>query len=245
MARLLQGVEPDSDKWLEERRLRVTASAAPCVVHLGYHSLIAEYNRRFREQPPAANHFQGALLQQGKDAEPYILHLARTLFGGGTVISDVGFFVHPHWTWLGATPDGFVANYDGGWTMRTLEMKRASSPLTDNAPRRNHVLQVVIQCICTNLSEGYLLYVNPVVGGLASIWLFVVSLRRPSVRRYVAEELMPRCEQFAFDLRQRRIPSRCPPGGKRDAETLFDEAFMDDGGVRLVAFQPAAAYEGP
>lgn len=155
-------------------------------------------------------------MARGAAEEPVIRRLLRRLIGVRYLVAgEWAVFTHPQHHWLTATPDGFVCDRESGDTY-VAEFKRNETLVSE--PRLIHLVQVLVQCLCTGAKGGLLFYVSPAHG----YRLFRLQVDE-NMQRFWRDELLPRCEEFLQRVRERREPP--PTRGKSEWLATASETF--------------------
>lgn len=125
-----------TDQWLAHRRGRITASlAAACLGLNPYTSRAAAWRSIMGVQQQKENRD----MRWGTEFEP----VARAAYEieSGNLVTETGFWVHPLFDWLGASPDGLVDD-DGLVEIKVPTKPPAEIPLY-------HRVQMTVQMMCT------------------------------------------------------------------------------------------------
>lgn len=126
-----------SPEWYAARDFRVTAStAAGCLGLDPWSGPFATFNVITRRTKKDVN----AYMRWGGEKE----ETARRSYEieTGNIVTETGFWVHPEFSWLGASPDGLVG--ENG----LLEAKCPSNGLPELIPT-HHEIQCIVQMACT------------------------------------------------------------------------------------------------
>jgi YqaJ-like viral recombinase domain len=104
--------EQGSQAWLDARKGRVTASLAACCLGIGYDSPRAAWRQiTGREKVTVNDHMQRGLVWEETARNAY----ARLC---GVQVRPGGFWTHPRFAWLGASPDGLCDRISQHGTLR-------------------------------------------------------------------------------------------------------------------------------
>ena len=99
-----------SRQWHEARKSKITGSVSGAILGLNpYMTPEAVMRRLVRDCHGQESEFTGNIATEyGQNHEPLALlgYINKT----GNAVDEVGFFVHPVYDWLGASPDGIVNN---------------------------------------------------------------------------------------------------------------------------------------
>lgn len=99
-----------SQQWHEARKAKITGSVSGAILGLNpYMTPEAVMRRLVRDYHGQESEFTGNIATEyGQNHEPLALidYINKT----GNAVDEVGFFVHPVYDWLGASPDGIVNN---------------------------------------------------------------------------------------------------------------------------------------
>ena len=149
-----------SAEWHEQRKGRVTGSVAGAILGLNqYQSPDAILRRMVREYHGLESEFTGNIATEyGSLHEP----LAQMEFvtKHGYAVHEVGFYVHPDYSWLGASPDGVFENSKGEECL--LEIKCPFGLRNEPLPQfktiehqPHYYAQVQIEMACTGVNQLY------------------------------------------------------------------------------------------
>lgn len=130
-------------EWLAAREGRVTASLAAACLRLGAHGatpmkawreIVGKRTEAEKQEYVRNRHLQWGVQFESAAKLDYEVHT-------GHMIVDTGFWVHPDYPWLGASPDGLIGS-DG-----LVEVKCPTECPT-KVPT-HHRIQCIIQLLCT------------------------------------------------------------------------------------------------
>lgn len=121
-------VKQRSPEWFAERKERITGSNVGAILGLSPYRKPHDVMRAMvRDYHGAEREFTGNIATDYGTANEQTATIAYEMFHGGSV-QECGFFVHPEYDWLGASPDGLVG--DGG----LLEIKCPFGQREKNPP---------------------------------------------------------------------------------------------------------------
>lgn len=146
-------IEQRSAEWFKQRTHKVTGSNIGAAIGVNPWKTQDDLIRSMvREYHGAESEFQGNIAtQHGQLHEP----LAQMDYQNktGNFVEECGFFVHPEFAWLGASPDGLIGD-DG-----VLEVKCPFSQRDKNPPefktlaeQPHYKSQVMVELACTGRS---------------------------------------------------------------------------------------------
>lgn len=105
-------MEQKSEEWFEARRGKLTGSEVGAALGVNpWKTPEALIRQMVRAYHGADTEFTGNIATEyGENHEPLALmdYLGKT----GNLVEECGFFVHPEYSWIGATPDGII-DHDG------------------------------------------------------------------------------------------------------------------------------------
>ncbi len=94
-----------TDEWLGARMGRITASLAAACLGLDSHKSRAA---AWREITGTGKQKQNRAMRWGQENEPKARAAYEVLTGN--IVEETGFWVHPLYDWLGASPDGLIGD---------------------------------------------------------------------------------------------------------------------------------------
>jgi putative phage-type endonuclease len=151
--------EQRSQEWHKQRVGKITGSVAGAALGVNpYMTQEALIRRMVRDAYGLDSEFTGNIATEyGSMNEPLAM-LGYTLKTGNAV-NEVGFFVHPVYEWLGASPDGIV-NTEYGYVI--LEIKCPFSLRNDLLPefksieqQPHYYAQLQLEMACTGIKETH------------------------------------------------------------------------------------------
>ena len=149
-----------STEWHEQRKGRVTGSVAGAILGLNqYQSPDAILRRMVRDYHNLESEFTGNIATEyGQLNEP--MALLDFVNKYGYAVHEVGFYVHPDYAWLGASPDGIFENNMGEQCI--LEIKCPFGLRNEPLPQfktiehqPHYYAQVQIEMACTGVNQLY------------------------------------------------------------------------------------------
>ena len=152
--------EQRSKEWFAQRKGRVTGSVAGAILGLNQHqSPDAILRRMVRDHHGLESEFTGNIATEyGQLNEP--MALLGFVNKYGYPVNEVGFCVHPDYSWLGASPDGIFENNMG--EMCILEIKCPFGLRNDLTPQfktieqqPHYYAQLQLEMACTGLKQTY------------------------------------------------------------------------------------------
>ena len=152
--------EQRSKEWFAQRKGRVTGSVAGAILGLNAHqSPDAILRRMVRDHHGLESEFTGNIATEyGALNEP--MALLGFINKYGYPVHEVGFYVHPDYAWLGASPDGVFENSKGEECL--LEIKcpfgLRNEPLPQFktlAEQPHYYAQVQLEMACTGVNQLY------------------------------------------------------------------------------------------
>lgn len=153
-------IEQRSPEWFAQRKNRITGSVAGAILGLNpYLKPEAVLRRMVRDHHGLPSEFTGNIATEyGTLHEP--MALLGFLNKYGYPVDEVGFFVHPDYKWLGASPDGIFVNAFGESCI--LEIKcpygLRNEPLAQFKSidtQQHYYAQLQIEMACTGLKQAY------------------------------------------------------------------------------------------
>lgn len=143
------GIPQKSPAWFAARRGRITASIAGACLGLNPYCSAKKAWRIIRGTEVEESNPN---IARGNRLEDAAIRLYEARHGVQVV--QVGFLVHPRFSWLGCSPDGLVRQQG------CLEVK-CPKKLPESVPEY-HVVQMLVQLACTGRTwADYLAYVGP------------------------------------------------------------------------------------
>ena len=156
MSTLTTPIEQRSKEWFAQRKGRVTGSVAGAILGLNAHqSPDATLRRMVRDYHNLESEFTGNIATEyGQLNEP--MALLGFINKYGYPVHEVGFYVHPDYAWLGASPDGIFENNMGEQCI--LEIKCPFGLRNDLTPQfktieqqPHYYAQLQLEMACTGL----------------------------------------------------------------------------------------------
>lgn len=207
-----------------------STKVAPACGLSRYASVKSAYRERAGITKPVFNDFTLAVMKLGNDEECVIRRLLRRLIGEQYAITaEWTIFYSKAPRWLSATPDGIMRERVGKRRTFNVELKRCQSLVSE--PRLIHMIQVLVQCLCTRARGAVLFYVSPANG--FRLYRFEWSA---DVQRLWDDVLKPRCVEFLAMVKRREMP-----GAQRGKAAFGAEVRA----ALLPAFTQVAEYYGP
>lgn len=124
-----------SAAWHAARSGKITASLAAACLGLDPHKSRAAAWRAIKGEKQGENRH----MRWGTEFEPVARREYETL--SGNLVDETGFWVHPEYDWLGASPDGLI-DADGLLEIKCPGKLPTAIPL-------HHRIQMLIQLACT------------------------------------------------------------------------------------------------
>lgn len=148
-----------SRQWHEARKSKITGSVSGAILGLNpYMTPEALIRRMVRDAHGLDSEFTGNIATEyGSMHEPLAMldYTNKT----GYAVNEVGFFVHPVYEWLGASPDGIVNTEHGEFI---LEIKCPFSLRNDLLPefksieaQPHYYAQLQLEMACTGIKETH------------------------------------------------------------------------------------------
>ena len=155
-----KNIEQRTPEWFAQRKGKITGSVAGAALGLNpYMTPMQLIRRMVRDYHNLESEFTGNIATEyGSLHEP----LAQMEFvtKHGYAVHEVGFYVHPDYSWLGASPDGVFENSKGEECL--LEIKcpfgLRNEPLPQFKPlaeQPHYYAQVQIEMACTGVNQLY------------------------------------------------------------------------------------------
>ena len=141
-------MEQRSQEWFEARANRVTGSAIGAILGLSPFATTADIMRRMvREYHGQPSEFKGNVATEyGTNNEPNAL--ADYVMTRGDVV-ECGFYVHPNFEWLGASPDGLVGD-DGLIEIKCpYSMRHSAEEFKHISEQEHYYAQMQYEMFCT------------------------------------------------------------------------------------------------
>ncbi len=155
-----KNIEQRTPEWFASRKGKVTGSVAGAALGLNPYMTASQLIRRMvRDYHNLESEFTGNIATEyGTLHEP--MALLGFLNKYGYPVDEVGFFVHPDYKWLGASPDGIFVNAFGESCI--LEIKcpygLRNEPLAQFKSidtQQHYYAQLQIEMACTGLKQAY------------------------------------------------------------------------------------------
>lgn len=155
-----KNIEQRTPEWFAQRKGKITGSVAGAALGLNpYMTPMQLIRRMVRDYHNLESEFTGNIA-----TEYGSLHEPMALLGFvnkyGYAVNEVGFYVHPDYAWLGASPDGVFENSKGEECL--LEIKCPFSlrnePLPQFKPlaeQPHYYAQLQLEMACTGLKQTY------------------------------------------------------------------------------------------
>ena len=155
-----KNIEQRTPEWFKQRKGRITGSVVGAILGLNAHqSPDAILRRMVRDHHGLESEFTGNIATEyGQLNEP--MALLGFVNKYGYAVHEVGFYVHPDYAWLGASPDGIFENNMGEQCI--LEIKCPFGLRNDLAPQfktieqqPHYYAQLQLEMACTGLKQTY------------------------------------------------------------------------------------------
>ena len=155
-----KNIEQRTPEWFAQRRGKITGSVAGAALGLNpYMTPMQLIRRMVRDYHNLESEFTGNIATEyGQLNEP--MALLDFVNKYGYAVHEVGFYVHPDYSWLGASPDGVFENSKGEECL--LEIKcpfgLRNEPLPQFKPlaeQPHYYAQVQIEMACTGVNQLY------------------------------------------------------------------------------------------
>lgn len=155
-----KNIEQRTPEWFAQRKGKITGSVAGAALGLNPYMTASQLIRRMvREYHGLDNEFNGNIATEyGQLNEP--MALLGFVNKYGYAVNEVGFYVHPDYSWLGASPDGIFENNMGEECL--LEIKCPFSLRNEPLPQfktidqqPHYYAQVQIEMACTGVNQLY------------------------------------------------------------------------------------------
>lgn len=153
-----KNIEQRTPEWFSQRKGKITGSVAGAALGLNPYMTPSQLIRRMvREYHGLDNEFKGNVATEyGSLHEPIAQMEFVTKYG--YAVHEVGFYVHPDYAWLGASPDGIFENDMGEQCI--LEIKCPFGLRNDKEPafktlaeQPHYYAQVQIEMACTGVNQ--------------------------------------------------------------------------------------------
>jgi len=181
MQRLHSNVEQRSEKWFEQRKGRITASAVGAIMGLAPYQTRNDVMRRMiREYHNASSEFSGnAATEYGTFHESGAI--AEFEMETGLSVKSAPFVVSEKYDFMGASPDGYVS--DG----RLIEIKcpyglRNGGDFKSIEEQKHYYYQIQMQLFCTNKKECYFFQWSPLATKLE-----IVKRNEKEIKKMIKE----------------------------------------------------------
>jgi len=157
---MTMSTEQRSKEWFAQRKGRVTGSVAGAILGLNqYQSPDATLRRMVRDHHGLESEFTGNIATEYGSLNEPIAQLDYTNKTGNAV-HECGFFVHPDYSWLGASPDGLIESDNG--ELMVLEIKCPFSKRNDLIPefksiyqQKHYYAQLQLEMACTGTRKAH------------------------------------------------------------------------------------------
>lgn len=155
-----KNIEQRTPEWFAQRKGKITGSVAGAALGLNPYMTASQLIRRMvREYHGLDNEFKkNVATEYGTLHEPLAQMEFVTKYG--YAVHDVGFYAHPDYAWLGASPDGVFENSKGEECLLEIkcpfvlrnELLPQFKPL---AEQPHYYAQVQIEMACTGVNQLY------------------------------------------------------------------------------------------
>lgn len=147
-------------EWFKQRKGRITGSVVGAALGVNpYMTPDALIRRLVRLWHGAESEFNGNIATEYGSLNEPIAQLDYTN-KTGNLVNECGFFVHPEYEWLGASPDGLI-ELDNGELM-VLEIKCPFSKRNDLIPefkgiyqQKHYYAQLQLEMACANVKKAH------------------------------------------------------------------------------------------
>lgn len=155
-----KNIEQRTHEWFAQRKGKITGSVAGAALGLNPYMTASQLIRRMvREYHGLESEFTGNIATEyGQLNEP--MALLDFVNKYGYAVHEVGFYVHPDYAWLGASPDGIFENNMGEECL--LEIKCPFGLRNDLTPQfktieqqPHYYAQVQLEMACTGVNQLY------------------------------------------------------------------------------------------
>ena len=155
-----KNIEQRTPEWFKQRKGKITGSVAGAALGVNpYMTPMQLIRRMVREYHGLESEFTGNIATEyGQLNEP--MALLGFVNKYGYAVNEVGFYVHPDYSWLGASPDGIFENNMGEQCILEIkcpfglrnELLPQFKPL---AEQPHYYAQVQIEMACTGVNQLY------------------------------------------------------------------------------------------
>lgn len=160
MSTLTTPIEQRTPEWFAQRKGKITGSVAGAALGLNpYMTPMQLIRRMVREYHGLESEFTGNIATEyGSLHEPLAQMEFVTKYG--YAVHEVGFYVHPDYAWLGASPDGVFENSKGEECLLEIKcpfgLRNEPSPQFKPLEEQPHYYaQVQIEMACTGVNQLY------------------------------------------------------------------------------------------
>jgi len=143
-----------SIEWFAKRKGKITGSNVGAILGLSPFKKPCDVMRQMvREYHGAESEFTGNILTRyGTDCEPIAISAFENETGFKVI--ETGFHIHPYFSWLGASPDGFIGENSLIEIKCPFSKRHGNEPFKKIEEQLYYYAQIQIELFCTNKKQA-------------------------------------------------------------------------------------------